>query len=63
MRVRVLDGGGREQALAWRLRRDAAVSDVLAAPGNPGIAGVGRSRSAAGGHTASDTGRKVVQGE
>ena len=38
MRVLVVGGGGREHALAWRMRRDASVTDVLAAPGNPGIA-------------------------
>ena len=42
MRVLVLGGGGREHALAWRLRQDPAVSDLLAAPGNPGIAALGR---------------------
>ena len=34
----VLGGGGREHALVWRLTRDAAVSAVVCAPGNPGIA-------------------------
>ena len=38
MRVLVVGGGGREHALAWRLRRDRSVTDLLAAPGNPGIA-------------------------
>jgi phosphoribosylamine---glycine ligase len=42
MRILVVGGGGREHALAWRLRRDRSVTDVLAAPGNPGIAEVGR---------------------
>ena len=42
MKVLVVGGGGREHALAWRLRRDASVTDVLAAPGNPGIAEVAR---------------------
>ena len=39
MRVLVLGGGGREHALVARLVADPAVS-VLAAPGNPGIAGI-----------------------
>jgi len=34
----VVGGGGREHALAWRLARDPAVTEVVAAPGNPGIA-------------------------
>jgi phosphoribosylamine--glycine ligase len=38
VKVLVLGHGGREHALAWRLRRDPDVSEVLAAPGNPGIA-------------------------
>ena len=42
MKVLVLGSGGREHALAWRLRRDPDVSDVVAAPGNPGIAAEAR---------------------
>ena len=34
----MVGAGGREHALAWRLARDPSVDDVLAAPGNPGIA-------------------------
>jgi phosphoribosylamine--glycine ligase len=36
MRILVVGGGGREHALVWRLR--AGGHEVLAAPGNPGIA-------------------------
>ena len=34
----MVGAGGREHALAWRLARDRSVTDLLAAPGNPGIA-------------------------
>jgi phosphoribosylamine--glycine ligase len=42
MKVLVLGGGGREHALAWTLRRESGVSDVLCAPGNPGTAACAR---------------------
>jgi phosphoribosylamine--glycine ligase len=42
VKVLVLGSGGREHALAWRLRQDPDVSEVIVAPGNPGIAGLGR---------------------
>src|SRR5258706_336462 len=35
MRILVVGSGGREHALAWKLSSEA---EVLAAPGNPGIA-------------------------
>ena len=38
MRVLLIGGGGREHALAWRFRRDDPGVDLIAAPGNPGIA-------------------------
>ena len=40
MRVLLIGSGGREHALAWKLSRDADVSEVVCAPGNPGIAKV-----------------------
>jgi phosphoribosylamine--glycine ligase len=40
MKILVVGGGGREHALAWRLARDG--HEVIAAPGNPGIAAVAR---------------------
>ncbi|MBA2257804.1 MAG: phosphoribosylamine--glycine ligase [Acidobacteria bacterium] len=42
MKVLVVGGGGREHALAWKLTREHAVTDVLCAPGNPGIATIAR---------------------
>jgi phosphoribosylamine--glycine ligase len=39
VKVLVVGGGGREHALCWRLAQDPAVTRVVAAPGNAGIAG------------------------
>ena len=41
MRVLIIGGGGREHALAWKFRRDDPSVEILAAPGNPGIAELG----------------------
>jgi len=38
MKVLLVGGGGREHALAWRLRLEDPRTEILAAPGNPGIA-------------------------
>src|SRR5262245_6910485 len=38
MKVLLVGAGGREHALAWRLRRDVPNIEIVAAPGNPGIA-------------------------
>jgi len=38
----ILGGGGREHALAWKLKRDDSTLELLAAPGNPGIAELAR---------------------
>ncbi|HMA22665.1 MAG TPA: phosphoribosylamine--glycine ligase [Gemmatimonadaceae bacterium] len=38
MKLLLVGGGGREHALAWRLRHENPDLKILAAPGNPGIA-------------------------
>ncbi len=38
MKVLVIGGGGREHALAWKLRQSAQVDEVIVAPGNAGTA-------------------------
>lgn len=40
MKALVIGAGGREHALAWRLRNSASVKEVYACPGNPGISQV-----------------------
>ncbi|WP_405428486.1 phosphoribosylamine--glycine ligase [Micromonospora sp. NBC_00617] len=45
MRVLLVGGGGREHALALGLERDPAVTALIAAPGNPGIASVAELRA------------------
>ena len=41
MKLLIIGGGGREHALAWKLCRDDASLNLIAAPGNPGIATLG----------------------
>lgn len=38
MKILIIGGGGREHALAWRLKQSPAVTQIIASPGNPGIA-------------------------
>ena len=38
MKILVAGSGGREHALCWRLSRDSGAGEIVAAPGNPGIA-------------------------
>ena len=42
MKVLLVGSGGREHALAWKLSRDDESLELIAAPGNPGIASLGR---------------------
>lgn len=42
MKVLIVGGGGREHALAWKLCRDDPGLQLIAAPGNPGIAALAR---------------------
>ena len=42
MKVLIVGGGGREHAIAWKLRRDDPDVELIAAPGNPGIAEIAR---------------------
>ncbi|HEV3478120.1 MAG TPA: phosphoribosylamine--glycine ligase [Gaiellaceae bacterium] len=41
MRVLLVGSGGREHALAWKLSQGSGLSELHAAPGNPGIAQLG----------------------
>ena len=38
MKVLVIGSGGREHALAWKLKQSARVTEVIVAPGNAGTA-------------------------
>src|SRR5262245_5029862 len=42
MKVLVIGGGGREHALVWALRKSDSVTEIVAAPGNGGIADLAR---------------------
>ncbi len=42
MKILVVGSGGREHALGWKLRQSPLVSELIAAPGNPGLAELGR---------------------
>jgi phosphoribosylamine--glycine ligase len=47
MKILIVGGGGREHALAWRLKQSPRVTEIVAAPGNPGIAGLARCEAVA----------------
>ena len=40
MKVLIIGSGGREHALAWKIRQSPHVSELYAAPGNPGIGAI-----------------------
>jgi phosphoribosylamine--glycine ligase len=42
VKILIVGGGGREHALAWRLRQSPRVNEIICAPGNPGIAELAR---------------------
>ena len=42
MKILVVGSGGREHALAWKLKQSPLVSELISAPGNPGMAALGR---------------------
>ncbi|CAN5699835.1 phosphoribosylamine--glycine ligase [soil metagenome] len=48
MKVLLVGGGGREHALAWKLHSDDPSIELIAAPGNPGIAEHARCEAVAG---------------
>lgn len=42
MKILIVGSGGREHALGWKLKQSPLVTEIIAAPGNPGLAEVGR---------------------
>ena len=42
MKVLVVGSGGREHALGWKLKQSPLVSELISAPGNPGLEELGR---------------------
>jgi phosphoribosylamine--glycine ligase len=45
VKILIVGGGAREHALAWKLNQDDPAAQIVAAPGNPGIASIGRCQS------------------
>jgi len=42
MKILIVGSGGREHALGWKLAQSPLVSELISAPGNPGLADLGR---------------------
>ncbi|MEJ0059974.1 MAG: phosphoribosylamine--glycine ligase N-terminal domain-containing protein [Terricaulis sp.] len=42
MKILLVGSGGREHALGWKLVQSRIVSELISAPGNPGLAELGR---------------------
>jgi len=42
MKILIVGSGGREHALGWKLKQSPLVSEIISAPGNPGLAELGR---------------------
>jgi phosphoribosylamine--glycine ligase len=42
MKILIVGAGGREHALGWKLKQSPLVTEIIAAPGNPGLAELGR---------------------
>ena len=42
MKILIVGSGGREHALGWKLAQSPLVTEVMATPGNPGLAALGR---------------------
>ncbi len=42
MKILVVGSGGREHALGWKLKQSPLVSELISAPGNPGLEELGR---------------------
>lgn len=42
MKILIVGSGGREHALAWKIKQSPLVTEIVCAPGNPGMAALGR---------------------
>ncbi|MBL8530739.1 MAG: phosphoribosylamine--glycine ligase [Hyphomonadaceae bacterium] len=42
MKILIVGSGGREHALGWKLKQSPLVTELISAPGNPGLAALGR---------------------